>query len=297
MWLLRNEDGKNYQSTDDFSSQARLVRHARNGRLYRHPAVHRQYGSQRDDVYAVARADSDARRADHIQTWKTVPCGSQERNDFAKKATSVQFEMMGDAENGDIYDGTMICIQNELLKEFITTAKIQTPQVKDIVKTAVHPMDSRLISFVQSLAPYYNAPVTINPALLKLKVMELLFNVAECSEDAFRQMLQLLKPVKADIRHVVEHNYTNPLILPELAYLSGRSLSGFKREFQAIYNMPPAQWLLGKRLERAADMLKNTPMSVTDICFTLGFESPAHFSRAFKKQYGYSPAHYKLNNQ
>ena len=214
-----------------------------------------------------------------------------------KKATSVQFEMMGDAENGDIYDGTMICIQNELLKEFITTAKIQTPQVKDIVKTAVHPMDSRLISFVQSLAPYYNAPVTINPALLKLKVMELLFNVAECSEDAFRQMLQLLKPVKADIRHVVEHNYTNPLILPELAYLSGRSLSGFKREFQAIYNMPPAQWLLGKRLERAADMLKNTPMSVTDICFTLGFESPAHFSRAFKKQYGYSPAHYKLNNQ
>ena len=214
-----------------------------------------------------------------------------------KKATSVQFEMMGDAENGDIYDGTMICIQNELLKEFITTAKIQTPQVKDIVKTAVHPMDSRLISFVQSLAPYYNAPVTINPALLKLKVMELLFNVAECSEDAFRQMLQLLKPVKADIRHVVEHNYTNPLILPELAYLSGRSLSGFKREFQAIYNMPPAQWLLGKRLERAADMLKNTPMSVTDICFTLGFESPAHFSRAFKKQYGYSPAHYKLYNQ
>lgn len=213
------------------------------------------------------------------------------------KAISVQFDMVGDAENGNIYDGTMICIQDELLKEFFTTVNVHPPKIEEVVKTTVYPMDNRLIAFVQSLASYYNTPTTINPALLKLKITELLFNVAECSADAFRQILQLLKPIKADIRYVVEQNYNNPVTLSELAYLSGRSLSGFKREFQAVYNMPPAQWILGKRLEKAADMLRNTSMSVTDICFTLGFESPAHFSRAFKKQYGYSPVYYKLNNK
>lgn len=210
-----------------------------------------------------------------------------------KKATSVQFEMVGDAENDNIYDGTMICIKDELLKEFITISDVKMPQMTGEIKISVNPMDNRLVTFIQSLKPYFNAPSTINPALLKLKIMELLFDVSECSQNTFRQILQLLKPVRADIRYVVEQNYASPITLPELAYLCGRSLSSFKREFQVTYNMPPAQWIRTKRLEKSLDMLKNTPMTVSDICYTMGFESPAHFSRIFKEHYGYSPTRYK----
>lgn len=210
-----------------------------------------------------------------------------------KKATSVQFEMVGDTENDNIYDGTMICIKDELLKEFITTTNVQMPQASGEIKISVNPMNDRLITFVKSLKPYFNAPSTINPALLKLKIMELLFDVSECSQNTFRQIIQLLKPVHADISYVVEQNYASPITLPELAYLSGRSLSSFKREFQTTYNMPPAQWIRAKRLEKALDMLKSTPMSVSDICYTMGFESPAHFSRIFKERYGYPPTQYK----
>ncbi|MDY5238650.1 AraC family transcriptional regulator [Bacteroides helcogenes] len=210
-----------------------------------------------------------------------------------RKSTSIQFEMIGDASNDNIYDGTMICIKDELLKEFVKTTDVKMPHIAGEITASVNPMNERLITFIRSLKPYFNAPSPVSPALLKLKIMELLFDVSECSQHTFRQILQLLQPVRANIRHVVEQNYASPITLPELAYLSGRSLSSFKRDFQSIYNMPPAQWIRIKRLEKSLDMLKTTPMTVSEICYTMGFESPAHFSRIFKEQYGYPPTQYR----
>lgn len=78
--------------------------------------------------------------------------------------------------------------------------------------------------------------------------------------------------------------------LTDLAYLAGRSLSSFKREFQTIYHVAPAQWLREQRLGRARILLQNTGASITQVCYTLGFESVAHFSRLFKRHFGLSPS-------
>ncbi len=93
----------------------------------------------------------------------------------------------------------------------------------------------------------------------------------------------------ADIHRVVEDNYTSPISLEELAYLSGRSLSSFKRDFQSIYNTTPAKWIREKRLSKAHQMLQSSQMSVAEVAYSLGFENPTHFSRIFKQQYGMSP--------
>ena len=150
-------------------------------------------------------------------------------------------------------------------------------------------MSDRLVAYCWSLAPYFNDPSQINPGLLRLKVMELLFNVMDCSKNIFRQMLQLRQPVKADIHRVVEDNYTSPISLEELAYLSGRSLSSFKRDFQSIYNTTPAKWIREKRLSKAHQMLQSSQMSVAEVAYSLGLENPTHFSRIFKQQYGMLP--------
>ena len=84
-------------------------------------------------------------------------------------------------------------------------------------------------------------------------------------------------------------NYTSPISLEELAYLSGRSLSSFKRDFQSIYNTTPAKWIREKRLSKAHQMLQSSQMSVAEVAYSLGFENPTHFSRIFKQQYGISP--------
>ena len=109
----------------------------------------------------------------------------------------------------------------------------------------------------------------------------------------FIQMLQFRQPARMDISKVVEQYYATPVTLPELAYLSGRSLSSFKRDFQSLYNLPPARWIKEKRLEKAKEMRQNTAIPVNEIGFSMGFENISHFSRIFKEYYGQSPTDYR----
>ena len=206
-----------------------------------------------------------------------------------RRAQSVSYEKQGSEETG-LFESQLFAINDELLKDFLTSQQVQIPTMKEEYGTQVSPMSERLVAYCWSLSPYFNDPSQVNPGLLRLKVMELLYNVMDCSKNIFRQMLQLRQPVKTDLHRVVEENYTSPISLDELAYLSGRSLSSFKREFQDIYGAPPARWIREKRLSKAHEMLRSSTLSVADVAYSLGFENPTHFSRIFKQQYGYAPS-------
>ena len=206
-----------------------------------------------------------------------------------RRAQSVSYEKQGSEETG-LFESQLFAINDELLKDFLTSQQVQIPQMTEELGTQVSPMSDRLVAYCWSLSPYFNDPSQVNPGLLRLKVMELLYNVMDCSKNIFRQMLQLRQPVKTDIHRVVEENYTSPISLDELAYLSGRSLSSFKREFQNIYGEPPARWIREKRLSKAQQMLRSSSLSVADVAYSLGFENPTHFSRIFKQQFGYTPS-------
>ena len=206
-----------------------------------------------------------------------------------RRAQSVSYEKQGSEETG-LFESQLFAINDELLKDFLTSQQVVIPAMTEEYGAQVSPMSERLVAYCWSLAPYFNDPSQVNPGLLRLKVMELLYNVMDCSKNIFRQMLQLRQPVKTDIHRVVEENYTSPISLDELAYLSGRSLSSFKREFQDIYGEPPARWIREKRLSKARQMLQSSSLSVADVAYSLGFENPTHFSRIFKKQYGISPS-------
>ena len=206
-----------------------------------------------------------------------------------RRAQSVSYEKQGSEETG-LFESQLFAINDDLLKEFLTSQQVQIPQMTEELGTQVSPMSDRLVAYCWSLSPYFNDPSQVNPGLLRLKVMELLYNVMDCSKNIFRQMLQLRQPVKTDIHRVVEENYTSPISLDELAYLSGRSLSSFKREFQDIYGESPARWIREKRLSKAQQMLRSSSLSVADVAYSLGFENPTHFSRIFKQQFGYTPS-------
>ena len=83
------------------------------------------------------------------------------------------------------------------------------------------------------------------------------------------------------------------LSLTEFAQFANRSLATFKREFKRIFNRPPAQWLLQKRLAYAEVLLTSTERSIADIAAESGFESNAHFSRTFSQKFGVPPLHYR----
>ena len=224
-----------------------------------------------------------------------LTCGKQtcvvRKNEMVllRRAHSVSYEKLGDKNTG-IFESLLFAITDELISDFLTQQHISISQMVEELGVKVSPMSERLVAYCWSLSPYFNDPSQTNPGLLRLKVMELLYNVRDCSKNIFRQMLQLRHPVKTDIHRVVEENYTSPISLEELAYLSGRSLSSFKRDFQSIYGETPAKWIREKRLSKARQMLQASQMSVADVAYSLGFENPTHFSRIFKQHYGIAPS-------
>ncbi|MGE8526743.1 helix-turn-helix domain-containing protein [Chryseobacterium rhizosphaerae] len=76
--------------------------------------------------------------------------------------------------------------------------------------------------------------------------------------------------------------------LERFAFLTGRSLSAFKRDFKKIFNETPNRWLIKRRLLEALFLIKEKKQRPTDIYIDLGFEDLSHFSFAFKKEFGIS---------
>ena len=87
------------------------------------------------------------------------------------------------------------------------------------------------------------------------------------------------------------HNLT----MEKFGYLTGRSLTTFKRDFKKTFNTTPQKWLMVKRLELAHYQLSKKGIKPIDVYLETGFENLSHFSFAFKKHFGYAPT--KLRNQ
>ena len=107
-----------------------------------------------------------------------------------------------------------------------------------------------------------------------------------------------MKPVPPE-RHllrakdIVDARYREPLDVPALAKAAYLSPAHFSREFRRAFGETPHQYLLTRRLERAAALLRNTDHSVADICFTVGLHSVGSFTTSFRRVYGLSPTAYR----
>ncbi|MDN3656102.1 AraC family transcriptional regulator [Ferruginibacter paludis] len=189
----------------------------------------------------------------------------------------------------------IVSLRYELVKEFAKMAELCLTPKCEVSPVTLNTADQQLLKYIDSLQPYFIQPEKIGCSLIKIKLLELLFYLAGSDKQILEQVLDLKEHFRSNITNTVEENIMNSLSLSQLAVLAGRSLSSFRRDFQAIYNMPPSQWIRKKRLEKAQELLTSTTMTVTDICYTLGFESIAHFSRLFKSQFGYPPSEFRLN--
>ena len=91
-------------------------------------------------------------------------------------------------------------------------------------------------------------------------------------------------------KDLADARYFEPLTVPDLARAAGVSPAHFSREFRRTFGESPHQYLLTRRLERAAALLRNTDRTVTDICFDVGLTSVGSFTTSFRRIYGTSPS-------
>ena len=97
-------------------------------------------------------------------------------------------------------------------------------------------------------------------------------------------------PGKINLKAFMERNFRFNLSLARFAYLTGRSISTFKRDFLGEFSMTPAKWLQQKRLDEAYYLLKEEKFKTTDVYAEVGFEDLSHFSFVFKKHFGINPS-------
>ena len=101
----------------------------------------------------------------------------------------------------------------------------------------------------------------------------------------------------ARARAFIDRRYAQPLTIPRLARVAGLSPSHFIRAFQAQIGTTPHQYIRGRRLDRARELLVTTPAPVTEICDAVGFSSLGSFSATFKRLTGESPAAYRTGRR
>ncbi len=94
-------------------------------------------------------------------------------------------------------------------------------------------------------------------------------------------------------KDLADARYFDPLDVDDLAAAAGLSRAHFSREFSRAFGESPHSYLLTRRLERAATMLRTTDRSVTDICMGVGLTSVGSFTATFTRTFGRSPTAYR----
>jgi AraC family transcriptional regulator, exoenzyme S synthesis regulatory protein ExsA len=200
--------------------------------------------------------------------------------------------------------GANLCVQtffipDEFVRETVRelAADVSAPSEPVREREIAIPVtnDIGLATFFQAMTAYFAADEKPPEALLKLKLKELLTSILVGKSNRllsayFRSLTAFDAPSLAAI---MEMNFCHNLPLEAFAQMCHRSLSSFKREFRKHYGTSPGRWLLGRRLECSAALLRATQMSVTEVMFECGFEDLSHFSKAFKGKFGRSPSVYR----
>jgi AraC-like DNA-binding protein len=94
-------------------------------------------------------------------------------------------------------------------------------------------------------------------------------------------------------KDLADARYAEPLTVADLARTAGLSQAHFSREFRRAFGESPHVYLLTRRLERAAAMLRMTDRSVADICAEVGLSSVGSFTTTFTRVYGKAPMAYR----
>lgn len=94
-------------------------------------------------------------------------------------------------------------------------------------------------------------------------------------------------------KDLADSRYNEDLSVDDLAREAGLSRAHFSREFKRTFGQSPHQYLMTRRLERAASLLRNTDWSVARICLSVGLEGVGSFTTSFGRMYGMTPTQYR----
>jgi AraC-like DNA-binding protein len=195
-------------------------------------------------------------------------------------------------DNG-VFKKIVILFGQDFLKFFFDTHTYSIEKEK-LAGAFISLAKTNLIeNFISSLGPYFNDQGSIDEPFLDVKRSELLIILLKTNPRLINTLFDFSNPEKIDLEEFMHRNFKFNVSIERFAYLTGRSLSAFKRDFEKIFNATPSHWLVQKRLEEAYFLIEKEQKKPSDIYLDLGFEDLSHFSYSFKKLFGHSPTQLK----
>jgi len=192
--------------------------------------------------------------------------------------------------DGEEYQTIVICLKEELLRQIALEEQIEIGHKYIGAPNILIPVNDFLRGFFQSIIPYVHHPeekITNAVGMLKVKeAVQLLLHTMPQLKDF---LFDFSEPYKMDLEKFMLSNFHYNVPVEKFAQLTGRSLAGFKRDFQKIFSMAPRSWLQLKRLTEARHLIEKKKRKPSEIYLDLGFESLSHFSHSFKKEFGKAP--------
>jgi AraC family transcriptional regulator, exoenzyme S synthesis regulatory protein ExsA len=197
---------------------------------------------------------------------------------------------------GEHYETIVISLQEDLLRQIALEEKIETDQKYVGPPNILIPSDDFLKGYFQSVVPYVRSPtetITTDMGILKVKEgVKLLLRAMPWLKNF---LFDFSEPYKIDLEEFMLSHFHYNLPVEKFAQLTGRSLAGFKRDFQKTFDMAPRHWLQERRLTEARHLIETKNKRPSAIYMDLGFESLSHFSHSFKKKFGKAPSELLLN--
>ncbi len=175
------------------------------------------------------------------------------------------------------------------LRDFYAKRNIKSRPLKTqkIYSFNNHPL---LESCLASLIPYFDMK-DIPEDIASIKITEAISILRTLDKEIDHVLANFEEPGKINLADYMEKNFMFNLPLEKFGYLTGRSLTTFKRDFKKAFSMTPQRWLTQKRLELAHYQLTEKKKKPLDVCYEVGFENLSHFSFAFKKHFGFAPSY------
>lgn len=192
---------------------------------------------------------------------------------------------------GEDYETIVISLQEDLLRTIALEEQIEVRRKYSGPPNVLVPPDDFLRGYFQSVIPYVRNPAEkLTTAMGMLKVKEGVQLLLHAMPELGNMLFDFSELHKIDLEKFMRSNFHFNVPVEKFAQLTGRSLAGFKRDFQRTFGTSPRQWLHETRLLEARHLIEKKNRKASAIYLELGFESLSHFSRSFKKMFGKTPS-------
>jgi AraC-like DNA-binding protein len=193
-------------------------------------------------------------------------------------------------KENDQFENIIITLDEPFLKQFLERHPCNVKKSDYGDSFLVVEDNSLFKNYIQSLEPYYTRGLELDETFSDIKREELLLILLRLEPDMCNFLFNFGIPGKIDLEDYMNRNFRFNISLERFAFLTGRSLSSFKRDFQKTFGTTPGNWLKKKRLDEAYFQISKQSQKPSDVYLEVGFEDLSHFSFVFKKEFGQTPS-------